>query len=493
MKFQLNKLLNHNFNFENNQLKINPIKLNFSISKTPQSKIIERINDFKVIEKSGNINFYCILNDEGAFNESEAELLKRSVIEYIINSNLNLKYSKESLKFVQNILINNYGADKLSSYIIAHDTIGYGPISVILENSDKIEEIMINGPRSPISIYHSEYGFCETNLKFNGVEEFKFIMNKLIADTEKEVNESFPIIDAELSNGSRIHIQIKPYSQSGATASIRLNSGKSINLRKLIDYKTLTPDIAAYLWLAIELNYNMIISGAPSAGKTTMLTALASFLPRYVRIVSVEEDVNELKFHSNFINSINLQGNSNTEVNLKEQIINALHLRPDRLIIGEIRGAEAHDVFFGSNIGVPFMTTLHSQLDTKSLLYRLRSKPMSIEPNLLKSLDIAIFISHNQIDNSRKIENISEYNWLAKGETLDDLNLPAVKILSVAENGLSQIRGLKKSKVIKKYSEVHALSIEESIAEFKKRSDYLGKLPENHSISEYIQSYWEIK
>lgn len=486
---KLKRSLNEQGSYETN---LSPIQLNFSVSNLPFDKQVEKLGRFKVIGKKKNIYLYLLNPENYKLDDYKASQLKRYAVEYLVNSDINLEYSSESIEYISRFLMERYSSDPFLSYIIAHDTVGYGPISILLENSKDIEEILVNGPKSNISIYHAKYGYCETNLKFNGEDEFRFTMNKILSETLNELNEDSPVVDAQLKDGSRIHVQIKPYSENGATASIRLNGSKSIGIRKLLESGTIVKEDIVYLWMGLEVGCNIIISGSPSSGKTTLLTAISALMPRYERIITIEEDVNELKFYSNFINAVNLKSRSKQGLTLKDQVINSLHLRPDRLIIGEIRGPEAHDIFFGANTGIPFITTMHSEADENSLLARLESRPMSVESHLIQSLDIAIFMEH-RYDNTRKLSRLVEYNWLSKAETLGDKELPMVKLNAMVNNTIFDMHLLNESKVIKRYATLHGMSNDEAVNEFMRRSKFLEAIPRDTEFSSYIERYWEIK
>ena len=354
-----------------------------------------------------------------------------------------LQYSIENTKKAQQLALNLLGGTntnekkELLAYLLAHETVGYGPISILLEDSKNIEEIVVNSPTSNICVYHSIHGFCTTNLRFNSERDFRYMINKTIRAAEREINSNAPIIDAQLNDGSRVHAQLRPYSINGAAASIRLNGGKSMDLRRLMDLGTVTPELLAYLWLAIETNHNIIISGAPASGKTSFLLALNAFVPRYQRVITIEEDVNELKFYSNFMNSVSLQGSTVLgRASTRDQVINALHLRPDRLIVGEIRGSETNEMLSGSNYGVPFMTTMHSSGNGQAVVSRLQAKPMGVEPQILTMLDVSIFMRQEGLM-SRKVESVVEYRWLSRDEiSVEDLDAGSeMKMFELGKDG----------------------------------------------------------
>jgi len=240
------------------------------------------------------------------------------------------------------------------------------------------------------------------------------------------------VVDAELEN-IRVHAQVRPYAHAGAFASIRIGGKKQLGINKLIANGTTNPEVLAYLWLALDAKLNVIISGAPASGKTTLLASLLTLIPRYNKVVVVEEEANELgEFAANYVSIYSTKKG----INLQQQVINTLRMRPDRLIIGEIRGEEAREMFSGSNLGIPFMTTMHSNDGGLSILKKLLVKPMSVEPSALGMLDLAIYMK--QLDLSKRIvESIYEYRWLSRGEIneggIDVGNVDKVEINQVVK------------------------------------------------------------
>jgi flagellar protein FlaI len=256
---------------------------------------------------------------------------------------------------------------------------------------------------------------------------------------------------------------------------------------------TATPDALAYLWLSIEAGLNIIIAGAPSSGKTTLLSALCAFIPKSKRVITVEEDVNEVKIGEYLPNNVALQGASGDKpIHVNEQIINALHMRPDMLIIGEVRGQETKEVFFGANVGVPFATTMHSNLDSNALINRLISKPMSVEPQSLSALDLAVLMNSSGI-NGRKVEKIIEYKWLAKGEVDEEGVNHDGYIANEVFSGGNSLETIKKSKVLSKYASATMSSTSAAMKEMKRRAAFLNRLLmqeyESVNAAEYVRSY----
>lgn len=361
------------------------------------------------------------------------------------------------------------------SYIVAHDTVGYGPISMLMEDRQSIEEIEISSPESPIVVYSTRYGRCITNLAFSGEFAFRGAINRMVSDTEKEISEATPIVDAQVAD-LRLHAQIKPYAVSGAAASIRIGGRKEIDLSYLISKRTATPQILAYLWLAMECRYNLIVSGAPASGKTTFLSALNAFFPSNEKVITIEEDVNEINSHG-ILNTVALYGSRYGSVTPKEQTINALRMRPGRIVIGEMRGDEAKDLFMGANIGISFAATMHSNEGGMQILRKLMVRPMSVDIKGLSALDMAVYMK--QADVSRRfVSGIFEYRWLSRaeieeGEFIGDEDM--VKAVEMAPNGIFDKHALAESKLVSCYCRTHGISVKDAIKEFDRRSKLIEK------------------
>jgi type IV secretory pathway ATPase VirB11/archaellum biosynthesis ATPase len=474
-----------------------PASLCFSIVQEYPEKIAWSDNRIVVGEK-GQRRVYSLLalNLDGNDVRTACKV-KRELID-VLSDGQEIQYSREGISRAQQMAAKalekhaTTESKELISYVIAHDTVGFGPISVLLEDQQNIEEIVINAPTAQIGIYHATYGYCVTNMRFNSERDFRYTLNKMLASTEREINTSTPIIDAQFNDGSRIHAQLKPYSVNGTLATIRLNGGKHMDIRRILQLGTATPEELAYLWLAIESNLNIVIAGAPASGKTSFLLALNSFVPRYSRVITIEEDINELRQHSNFTNMVSLQGSSiKGRASLKEQVINALHLRPDRLIIGEIRGSETGEVLSGSNFGVPFMTTMHSSDNGNAVISRLQAKPMSVEQHLIAMLDVSIFMRQKGMQ-ARALDSIAEFRWLCRNEIDVECEEPEeCRISYIVKDGALSGEALYRSKVVNAYSKEHGLRPNAVIKEFRARAAFLEELKNKCETepSEYIASY----
>lgn len=468
------------------QVQIQREKFSFSVEFVAPSNSLEEVNlpITRDITKTGGTNRYLLCSDLGEIGKAELGIMESAkflVIEKLSENKIDSAGNFDAAKSIAIAeLSKSLPLDRSTklALLVAHETAGYGPLSVLIEDRANLEEIEINSPNGFISVYHSRYGRCTTNIRFNSEEHFRQTINRFVYDSDKELNELTPIIDVQVGD-SRLHAQIKPYSISGACATIRLNGRKESNISNLFHGGATNFDMLAYFWLAIECRCNLIISGAPASGKTTLLISLLSFVPRYLRGITIEEDVNELKFYSNLSSMVSLYGSKQkNSISTKEQVINALRMRPDLLIVGEMRGEEAKELFSGANLGIPFFTTMHSNDSEMSLIKRLLVRPMSVDPQALSSLDVSIQMSNKGID-SRQISEISEYKWLSRAEILEGgirVGEDMVRIDPIALNSTINPNVLKESKILSNYAKNNGVSKAFALKEFKKRSDFLRAL-----------------
>ncbi len=362
-------------------------------------------------------------------------------------------------------------ADKLYPFV-AHDIAGHGPLSLLLLNKTHLEEIEVNSPDLPLAVYTKKYGRCVTNLKFKDAGAFRYDINRMILDSEKELSEDSPIIDVQHGD-ARVHAQIYPYVRSGAAASIRLGKEDGVSADLLLRNGTMDAGTLAYLWFCVASGLNIVISGAPASGKTTMLNTLLGLVPRGRRIIAVEEDIHEISL-KDYMNSVSLYGEKG-RVTTKEQVINALRLRPDCLIIGEIRGEEARDLFSGANLGIQFLTTMHSPDDSMGVIRRLMTRPMGVDTKSISMLDLSIHLSQFGTI-GRRITRVYEYNWLSRAETDTGINMgdqDKVRIDNLVSDGTLLTNDLKDSKAIRVYAKIRGISVRLAAKEFERQKSFI--------------------
>lgn len=295
----------------------------------------------------------------------------------------------------------------------------------VLLSDDNLEEIMFIGETKPIKVYHSKYGMINTNIKITEHEAEMFISEAAIG-SRKILNNSNPLLDATLPDGSRLNATIPPASIDGSTFTIRKFKKNMITVLDLIRTGTMSAEIGAFLWTCIDgLNMkpaNIIFSGGTGSGKTTNLNALSMFIPFDSRIISIEDTVELQMVHEHHIRLTTVP---NTNVDMGHLLINTLRMRPDRIILGEVRGSEAKSLFTAMNTGHEgCMGTMHANT-TKESLIRITEEPMSVPTSMLSGLDLIIMqqriISGKQ--HSRHITDIAEIPGMTLGKDIPKTNL----------------------------------------------------------------------
>ena len=228
---------------------------------------------------------------------------------------------------------------------------GLGILDEILAD-DTITEVMINGPEN---IFVEKNGqVFRINRKFESEKHLEDVIQKIVGKAGKEVNQANPIVDTRLPDGSRVNVVLPPVSLSGPIVTIRKFSKTPMTVEQLIRYGSITPDVAVVLQRLVRAKYNIFISGGTGSGKTTFLNALSNFIPGDERIITIEDSA-ELQIR-NIQNLVSLETrNANTsgkgEITIRDLIKSALRMRPERIVVGEVRGAEALDMLQAMNTG----------------------------------------------------------------------------------------------------------------------------------------------
>lgn len=239
---------------------------------------------------------------------------------------------------------------------VVSEMIGYGLIDTLIKD-DKLEEIMVIAPNIPVYVFHRKYDMMITNVEFTNDNEVQDLINRIAREVGRRVDISSPLLDARLPDGSRVNATIPPASVSGSTLTIRKFRTDPYSIVDLIQYKTLSVEVAAFLWLCVDgfgtQPANILISGGTSSGKTTLLNVLCSFIPSNERVISIE-DTSELSLPLR--HWIRLEGRppgleGKGEITLDILTKNSLRMRPDRIIVGEVRHDEAFSLFTAMNTG----------------------------------------------------------------------------------------------------------------------------------------------
>lgn len=307
---------------------------------------------------------------------------------------------------------------------VVKEMVGYGIIDELVKD-DNLEEIMVISPKTPVYVFHRELEMMTTNIEFYSDDEITDLINKIAREVGRRIDFSSPLLDARLVDGSRVNATIPPASVSGATLTIRKFRKDPYSIIDLIKNNTFTIETAAFMWLAVEgmgaKPANILISGGTGSGKTTTLNVLASFIPTRERIVSIE-DTSELNLPLKHWIRLEARppGREGTgEITLDILTKNSLRMRPDRIIVGEIRHEEAFTLFTALNTGHDgCLGTVHANSSRETII-RVTSPPMSVPEIMLTGLDL-IMVQHRIHDREkgtiRRITEISEVIGVLEGK-----------------------------------------------------------------------------
>lgn len=302
---------------------------------------------------------------------------------------------------------------------IAAEILGFGPLQPLLED-DTISEIMVNGPKK---IYVERKGkIYRVPITFEDNDHVMRIIDRIVAPLGRRIDESSPYVDARLPDGSRVNAVIPPISLIGPVLTIRKFSKTPLTIEQLIEFGSITPEAVQFLKACVEAKLNIVISGGTGSGKTTLLNILSGFIPSDERIITIENAA-ELQLRQEHVVTLesrppNIEGRG--EVTIRQLVINALRMRPDRIVVGECRGEEALDMLQAMNTGHDgSMTTLHSnsprdtlaRLETMVMMAGMDLPSRAIREQIASAIDLIVHQERLR-DGSRKVVQISEVSGM---------------------------------------------------------------------------------
>ncbi len=299
---------------------------------------------------------------------------------------------------------------------VTDDVLGYGPIDQLLRD-ESITEVMVNGPH---------HVYVERSGKLTLVDEVKFadethlrrIIDKIVSQVGRRVDEANPMVDARLPDGSRVNVVVHPLSIGGPFMTIRKFAKDPYTVEDLIGFGSFTPQVAHFINQCVKGRLNIVVSGGTGTGKTTLLNVLSSFIPNDERIVTVE-DAKELQLHQIHVLPMearppNIEGKG--EVKIRDLVRNSLRMRPDRIVVGEVRGGEALDMLQAMNTGHDgSITTVHSnsprdtlsRIETMTLMAGMDLPVRVIREQMASALDMIVHLTRLR-DGTRRITHVSE-------------------------------------------------------------------------------------
>jgi pilus assembly protein CpaF len=320
----------------------------------------------------------------------------------------------ERLCDTENPLLNRMERERLIDEVL-DETFGFGPLEMLLKDPT-VSDILVNGPHK---VYVERRGKREkTEVKFRDNDHLLQIIDRIVSKVGRRVDETSPMCDARLPDGSRVNAIIQPLALDGASLSIRRFGANPLKLEDLLNFKAFTPEMAMLMEAAIKARLNIIISGGTGCGKTTLLNTLSSFIPHDERIVTIE-DAAELQLQQDHIVRLetrppNIEGKG--AIHTRDLVRNALRMRPERIIIGECRGGETLDMLQAMNTGhAGSMTTLHAntprdaqaRLETMIMMAGMELPVKAMRQQISSAVDLIIQANRLQ-GGPRKVTSIVE-------------------------------------------------------------------------------------
>ena len=340
----------------------------------------------------------------------------------------------------ENILYNHSTRSQMLEWVVA-DILGYGPIEPLLNDPD-ITEVMVNGCNQ---VYVERFGLIEhTTVKFENNAHLMRVIDRIVSPIGRRVDEASPMVDARLPNGYRVNATIPPLSMTGPILTIRKFATRPFTAQDLVANLTMSLQLVTFLKACVESQVNIAVSGGTGTGKTTLLNVLSSFIPKGERVITIE-DTAELQLSQEHIVRLekrppNIEGKG--EITIRQLVINALRMRPDRIVVGECRGGEALDMLQAMNTGHDgSMTTVHSnsprdtlrRIETMVLMAGMELPLKAIREQVASSIELIVHLERVR-DGSRKIVKVSEVQGM-ESDTIVMQDLFVYKQFSI-ENGI---------------------------------------------------------
>jgi flagellar protein FlaI len=293
---------------------------------------------------------------------------------------------------------------------IIHEMLGLGKFEIILEDAN-VEDISINNSFEPAWVYHKKYGWLKTNIRIEKESDIANLASSIGRRIGRQITVLTPLMDAHLLTGDRVNATLFPISTKGNTISIRKFRRQPLTITDLIENKTISLEVAAFLWFAIQYEMNIIVAGGTASGKTSLLNVLMSFIQPNHRIISIE-DTREL-FLPNFLQWVPLNTREPNpegkgEVSMLDLLVNSLRMRPDRIVVGEIRRArEAEVLFEAMHTGHSVYATLHANTADETFR-RMINPPINIPRVMLESLHLIVSLFRDRRTGKRRVFEVAE-------------------------------------------------------------------------------------
>jgi flagellar protein FlaI len=374
------------------------------------------------------------------------------------------------------------------TYYVERDILGFGKIDPLMKDPN-IEDISCDMPNAPVFIFHKSFGYIPTNIIYEE-EDLNTFIKKMLQDVGRHISISNPIVDATLADGSRISCSIGRYiTNKGSSFTIRKFKEEPMTPLDLIKRNLGIPKVFAYLWTLTEYGGNIMVVGGTATGKTTLMNAILLFIPSQKKIVSIEDTREINLIHENWVPMTTRPGfgqlNRDTgkrsgEIDMFDLLTITMRQRPNYVVVGEVRGAEAFTLFQAMSIGRYVFGTFHAD-DIGTFIHRMESKPINVPRNMLLTLDVVIILQNvtDERGSRRRIKTVSEI----AGQ--DEISKDVVVNNAFNLNNMSDIQEYSGfSYALKRISEKEGKSESELEKEVDIRTEVLEKMIE-HEVTNY--------
>ncbi|MBL7055030.1 type II/IV secretion system ATPase subunit [Candidatus Woesearchaeota archaeon] len=375
-------------------------------------------------------------------------------------------------KFIEaiTILLKKYFPDSnektssfLRSYLI-QKSLGLGKIEILLDDPD-LEEIAINSAKDAVWVYHKNYGWLKTTITIDNEEQTKYYASMIGRRVGRQLTLLNPLMDAHLEKGDRVNATLSPISVAGNTITLRKFAAKPWTITDFITSETISPAAASLIWLGVQFELSALISGGTATGKTSMLNVVTNFFPPNQRIISIE-DTREIRLPKflHWVPMITRLPNSEGkgEISMLDLLVNSLRMRPDRIIVGEIRRKKEAEVLFEAiHTGHSVYATVHAD-DTSETITRLTNPPIEIPKTMLPAISMIIVQYRNRRTGIRRTFQVSEILPNSEPNILMQLDLKTGRLNKVnkSKSLMSTIElftGLSRPKINKLLKEKEAV------------------------------------
>ncbi|UTB33532.1 MAG: CpaF family protein [Methanobacterium sp. ERen5] len=386
--------------------------------------------------------------------------------------------------------------DRLATQI-SQEMLGYGQLDPMIKDDD-LEEIMVIGTNKNVFVYHRKIGMMITNVIFDDDSEIKAIIDVIARQVNRRIDQQTPILDARLPDGSRVNATIPPVSADGATLTIRKFRKDPLTIVDLINFKTLSSHLAGFLWVCTDglgvKPCNAIIAGGTGSGKTTTLNAITAFTPPRERIITIEDTLELQLPHTHVLRMEtrppNIEGKG--ELTMDILVKNSLRQRPDRVIVGEVRGGEAVTLFTALNTGHSGMGTVHSNT-ARETVTRLVNPPMQVPTIMIPALDFIIMQNRMYRPEGGSIRRVTE---VAEVVGMEEGNVQLNRVFEW-NNVTDKVEyvGIA-SQTLREIADLRGIGITEIEEEIEKRRLLLEYLADNNirsieDVGTFINNYYK--